>query len=146
MTVNANSLHHKPAYALHRTVTGSPIVADSSNLQTLYELPGNSRAAINCRRWKTVRVLISLTGGVTVSLEPLEVVEGEGAFPGATDTDRGFAASQAVIAALADGDFTDITINGGQLYLRLSAAVGAPTALSLFIAGHEVAISKSGQE
>lgn len=145
MTVRANTLHAKPEYALHRSFVGAPITPDTTNLQTLYELPGNFRAAINCARWKTVRVLVRLTGGTTVDLQPLEVVAGEGAFPGAADEDRGFAA-QAVIAGLGDGAFTDVTINGGLLYLRLHAVAGASTALKLFVAGHEVAVSLSGQE
>lgn len=141
-----NTLKHKPIYTVHRSLVGSPIAADSSDLQVLYELPGNLRAAISCRRWKTVRVLVRLVGGTTIDLQPLEVVEAEGAFPGATDTDRGFAAAGAVVAGLADGDFTDVTINGGRLYLRLHAVGGASTALMLFVAGHEVAVSLSGQE
>jgi hypothetical protein len=141
-----NTLEHKPVYTIHRSLVGAPVAPDNANLQTLYELPGNSRAGLNCRRWKTVRVFVSITGGTTIDLQPLEVVAGEGAFPGAADEDRGFGISQAVIAGLSDGDFTDITINGGMLYLRVHAVAGATTALSLFVAGHEVAVSRTGQE
>lgn len=138
-------LEHKPRYALHRSLAGAPIVADSADLETLYELPGNHRAALNCRRWKKARVLVRLTGGTTVDLQPLEVIAADGGFPGATDNDRGFAA-QEVIAGLSDGDVTDVAINGGRLYLRVHAVAGASTALKLFVAGHEVAVSLSGQE
>jgi hypothetical protein len=141
-----NTLQHKPIYTVHRTLTGAPIAADSATLETLYELPGNFRAALNCRRWKSVRALVRLTGGTTIDLAPLEVVEAIGGFPGAADPDRGFAPVGAVVAGLADGDFTDITINGGLLYLRLHAVGGASTALTLFVAGHEVAVSRTGQE
>jgi hypothetical protein len=146
MTARANSLRHKPDYTLHRSLSGAPIVADSANLQTLYELAGNFRAALNCRRWKSVRVFVRLTGGTTIDLQPLEVVEGAGAFPGATDEDRGFTASAAIVAGLSDGDFTDVTVNGGLLYLRVHAVAGASTALKLFVAGHEIAESLTGQE
>jgi hypothetical protein len=146
MTVRANTLQAKPAYTLHRKITGSPIVADDTDLEALYELPGNSRAALNCAGWKSVRVLVRLTGGTTINLQPLEVVAGEGAFPGATDPDRGFVESQAAVTLLADGDFTDVTVNGGLLYLRLAVVAAGGTALRLFVAGHERAISRTGQE
>lgn len=146
MTVRANTLHEKPQYTLHRKITGSPIAADSTNLQTLYELPGNSRAAINCRRWKSVRVLVRLTGGTTINLQPLEVVEADGGFPGASDTDRGFTESQAEETTLSDGDFADVTVNGGLLFLRLSVVAAGGTELKLYVAGHEVMESLTGQE
>ena len=146
MTVRANTLNHKPEYTLHRKLTGAPVAPDSADLEVLYELPGNFRAALNCRRWKTVRVLVRLVAGTTIDLQPLEVVEGAAAFPGSADVDRGFAASQAVVAGLSDGDFTDVTVNGGLLYLRVHAVAAASTSLKLFVAGHEVAVSKTGQE
>lgn len=141
-----NTLQHKPIYTLHRSLTGAPVAPDSSNLQTLYEMPGNFRAGLNCRRWKTVRAFVRLTGGTTIGVAPLEVIEAVGGFPGASDPDRGFAPVGAVVAGLVDGDFFDITINGGLLYLRVHAVGGASTALKLFVAGHEVAVSRTGQE
>lgn len=141
-----NTLQHKPIYTVHRTLIGTPVAADTADLEALYELPGNFRAGLNCRRWKTVRAFVRLTGGTTIGIAPLEVIEAIGGFPGAADEDRGLAPVGAVVAGLVDGDFFDITINGGLLYLRLHAVGGASTALALFVAGHEVAVSRTGQE
>lgn len=134
-----NAIQPKPVYTVHRKVTGSPVAADNSNLQTLYQVPGNSRAAINCAGWKTVRGFVALEGGTspTVDLVPLEKVEAEGGFPGATDEDAGFAVVGAAIASLADKETFSFPIHGGLLYLRIDAVSGAPTDVRVYLAGEE---------
>jgi len=153
------TLYPKPAFTLHRDEPqgGRVLAIDSANLQKLYEgdplagppdITPRSRQAVNCRRWKSARVYVVLEGGVapTVDLVPLEVVEGEGAFPGATDEDRGFAIIGAATGALSSGAIATVPVNGGLLFLRVSALVGAPTGLKVFVAGEEIMESLSGQE
>lgn len=159
MTVRANTLHPKPEFTPHRDEPQGDraLVIDSTDLQKLYEgdpgagppdITAKAQAALNCRRWKSVKVYVLLTGGAvpTVDLVPLEVVSGEGAFPGATDEDRGFAVSAAATGALSSGDMATVVIDGGLLFLRVSAITGAPTGLKVYVAGEEIVPSLTGQE
>lgn len=152
-------LQPKPNFLLHRDEPqGDRVLAiDAADLEDLYQgdplagppdITARENQGINCRRFKSVKVFVVLTGGVTptVDLVPLEVVEGEESFPGATDEDRGFAVMGAATGALSSGDTATVVVNGGVLFLRVSALVGAPTGLKVFVAGEEITESLSGQE
>lgn len=155
----ATGIKHKPDFLLHRDEPQGDrtLAIDSADLQKLYEgdpaagppdITARYRQGINCRRWKSVKVFILLTGGVTptVDLVPLEVVHANGAFTGATDPDRGFAVMGAATGALSSGGYATVEVNGGMLFLRVAALVGAPTGLKVFVAGEELMPSLTGQE
>lgn len=155
----ANMLKEKPEFTLHRDEPQGTrsLVADASDLEDLYQgdpgagppdITARYRQTLNCRRWKSVRVFVLLTGGTTptVDLVPLEVVEAEGAFPAATDTDRGFAVMGSATGALSSGESAVVDVNGALLFLRVSALTGSPTGLKVFVAGEEVMESLTGQE
>lgn len=153
------TLHPKPHFVLYRDEPQGDrtLAIDSADLQKLYEgdplagppdITARSRHVIRCRRWKSIKVFVLLEGGVapTVDLVPLEVVEGVGAFPGATDEDRGFVVMGVATGALSSGGIATVDVNGGVLFLRVSALTGAPTGLKVFVAGEEISPSLSGQE
>lgn len=154
-----SKLEQKPVFILHRNEPqgGRTLAIDAADLEDLYQgdplagppdITARDRMAIPCRRFKSVKVYVLLTGGTTptVDLVPVEVVEGEGAFPGATDEDRGFAVMGAATGALSSGDMATIPVNGAFLFLRVNALTGSPTGLKVFVAGEEVMDSLSGQE
>lgn len=137
MTVNANSLHVKPDYSQHRIKQGAPAVADTIvSLDALIEVPGNKQAAINCRGWDTVRVLVALVGvGATATIQPLEHVKAVNGFPNRTDVDQGFTVLGAATAGAVDGDVFSVTVNQCMLFLQITLLVNAPTDVKLFVAG-----------
>jgi hypothetical protein len=149
MTTRANTLHPKPDYTLHRKKVGAPVVIDEAILEDLFELPGNTRAAINCKGWKTVQVLTILGGGTspTVDITPLEHIKGDNIFPGSADVDQGFVPLAAALSGVVSGQLDEVTVNQGKLYLSITAVggVAAPTSAKIYVAGKERAISITGQ-
>ena len=159
--MTAHYIRPKPVFALHRDEPQGDrsLAIDDADLEDLYQgdplagppdITSRYRQAINCRRWKSVKVYVVLIGGAvpTATIVPLEVVEGEGAFPSgtATDNDRGFVVMGSAIGPLSSGDMVTVDVNGGLLFLRVSALTGAPTGLKVFVAGDELMDSLSGQE
>jgi len=156
--MGTSALRAKPDYTLHRNEPQGDraLAVDSTDLQSLYEgdplagppdVPAHDDHVLNCRRWKSVRVYVLLIGGAapTVDLVPLEVVSAEGAFPAATDVDRGFEVMGAATGALSSGDTAVITVNGALLFLRVSAFTGVPTGLGVYVVGEELMESLTGQ-
>lgn len=147
MTAKPNSLHPKPDYALHRSKSGAPVAIDTAALATLFAEPGNSRASISCKGWKTVQVLTRLGGGTspTVDIQPLEHLKGEDLF--GAGVDEGFAVLASTLAGVVDGQLDEVEVNQGRLYLRIDAVggVAAPTSVKFYVAGKERAISITGQ-
>lgn len=142
-----NMLHSKPHYTIHRSLVGAPVVADSANLNTLYQL--NSRGVINCRGWETVQGFVVIEGGSTptVTLQVLESVKCCNAFPGFVDEDNGFIQSiGGSIGPLAPGAFFEIQINQGVLFVRVAAFAGNPTALRVYLTGGKRGIAHTGQQ
>lgn len=152
-------LHAKPDYCLHRDEPqgARTLAVDSADLQKLYEgdpaagppdITARRKQYVNCRRWKSVRVYVLLTGGVTptVDLVPLEVVSAAGAFPGAADPDRGFVVMGSATGALGSGGLVTVDVYGALLFLRVSALTGSPTGLKVFVAGEEILPALTGQE
>jgi len=142
-----NTLHPKPHYTIHRSLVGTPAVADSGNLNTLYQL--HSRGAINCKGWETVQGFVVIEGGSTptVTLAALELVKCCNAFPGFTDEDNGFILSiGGSIGPLSPGAFFEVQINQGMLFMRVAAFAGNPTALRVYITGGKRGISHTGQQ
>jgi hypothetical protein len=137
MTVKANSLHVKPDYTQHRKKLGAPALPDSIvSLDALIEVAGNKQAAINCRGWDTVRVLVALVGvAATADIQPLEYLEAENGFPNRTDNDRGFTLLGAATAGAVDGDVFSVTVNQCMLFLQITALANNPTDVRLFVAG-----------
>ena len=149
MTAKPNSLHAKPDYTLHRKKVGAPVAIDTADLEDLFEEPGNSRASISCKGWKTVQVLTVLGGGTTptVDITPLEHVRGDNLFPGSADVDEGFVPLAAALSGVVSGQLDVVTVNQGRLYLSITAVggVAAPTSAKIYVAGKERAISITGQ-
>ena len=152
MTAKPNSLHPRPDYCLHRNIQSKEfnpavIVADSLNLQTLFETGRNDRASISCKGWKSVDFLIVMEGGAapTVDIQPLEHVRAEDAFPGATDEDEGFVVLASTIAGITSGGINEVVVDQGRLFLRLHAVANAPTDIRMYIRGKEKAVSATGQ-
>lgn len=149
MTAKPNSLHPKPDYTLHRKKIGAPVVVDTVSLEDLFEEPGNSRASISCKGWKTVQVLTILGGGTTptIDITPLEHIKGDTMFPGSADEDEGFVPLAAAISGIVSGQLDVVTVNQGRLYLSITGVGGAvsPTSAKIYVAGKERAISITGQ-
>ena len=147
MTARPNSLQAKPDYCLHRSKTGATVAADTVALATLFAEPGNSRASISCKGWKSVQVLTRLGGGTnpTVDIMPLEHIKGEDLF--GADVDEGFVVLASTLAGVVDGQLDEVTVNQGRLYLRIDAVGGGapPTSVKFYVAGKERAISITGQ-
>jgi hypothetical protein len=152
------TIYPKPKLTLHRNEPQGDrtLAVDASDLEDLYQgdplagppdITARSRQVISCKRWKSIRVLVLLSGGTTptVELTPLEVVEAEGAFAGADDADRGFVVMGAATSALSSGDSAVIDVDCGSVFLRVSALTGAPTGLKVFVTGEEIAESTTGQ-
>jgi len=105
------------------------------SLDALIEVPGNKQAAISCRGWDTVRVLVAIVGGgATATIQPLEHIEAVNGFPNRTDVDQGFVALGAATAGAVDGDTFSVTVNQARLFLQITALAGA-TAVRLYVAG-----------
>jgi hypothetical protein len=149
MTARPNTLLGKPNYCLHRKKLGSPVAADSADLEVLFELPGNSRASLSCRGWKTVQVLTILGGGTspTVDIALLEHVVADNGFPGSADVDEGFVVLDTTLSGVVSGQLDVVTVNQCNLYLRIDAVggVASPTSVKFYVAGKERAISITGQ-
>jgi hypothetical protein len=148
MTAKPNSLHPKPDYCLHRRIQAQEfnpavIVADSTNLTTLFGL--KETGVISCKGFKTVEFRVVFVGGAvpTVDIQPLEHIIAEDAFT--TPTDEGFVVLASTIASIGDGDINEVTIDQGRLFLRLHAVANAPTEIRMYVVGKERAISITGQ-
>lgn len=130
-----NVIYAKPDYNTHRTIrntdpaTGAPIavVADSAVLATVKA--ANPRGPLDCNGFETVFVAVTLTGGTTVTLQPLEAIT----LPDGTWEFRVLAANIGPLSAASQ--LQEVTVNGGNVFFRLDAVVGGPTVVEILVAG-----------
>jgi len=129
-----NTLVGKPKYTHHRIEEGAPVTADATDLVAL--LAANSRAAIDCAGFKTVKGFVILTGGTTptITLSPLEHVKYTATDGAAKDE---LHVTGANTSALSSGDMFEFTINGGRLFSRIHAVTGSPTKVEILLAAAE---------
>ena len=134
MSAPINTVSRKQDYALHNKQTGSPVVAETTNLTTLNASSG--RGAFNARGFNSVHGFVLLTGGTapTVTLQVLERVSYIDPFTGAASTrlvERGSS-----IGPLLDGETFEVeTAGGGLYYLRVDAVANSPTGVAVMVSG-----------
>lgn len=137
----------KPKYFLHRSAVAA---ADSSTLSTLLSPsaipPGGGgpvatlrRDIVDCAGWRTVEGFCTFTGGASpsVDLQVLEEVE-------LADGSRLFVPNGVIISGLTEGQLFEAVVSAGRAFMRVDAISGAPTNLSVYLAGgkrqdHDVA-------
>jgi hypothetical protein len=127
------SIHFKPKFTRHRSVTGAPVAADSTNLATLFDTPVAGAGASysgNAKGWDSVDAVVKLSGGAspTVSVQPLLLIEIDGSLE--------FVKLGNVLGPFSSGDHFSVDgVHGGRVFLRIDAVTGAPTGVDLHLAG-----------
>ena len=136
-----NTLYRKPEFTRHRKVEGAPVTTDPANLDTLFAGaggappnvdPGKGKAAINAQGYDTLWGFVKLTGGSSITLDPVEAVRFEG---DAGEQETFINHPDGPIGPLSDGDSFKLPIDGGgKWFFRIAGVVGAVTKAEVYLA------------
>lgn len=121
MTMMQNSLHPLPVLNIHRNVA-SPA---QDTIATVLK-----KAALNCTGFEALRAQVKFTGGTTpdVTIQPYYVGEKE-------DGSEEWFLLGSTFGPLSDTEGFDLTVDGGRVFLAISAINGAPTNLIIRVGG-----------
>ena len=127
-----NAIMPKPDYTHHRVKTGAPAVADVAVASlTATDL----RAALNCEGWSSIKVLVKLTGGTSIDVQPVEVVRYRDDDGASENTSEEAIVGGSTEAGVTDGDTFVLAVNGARVYLRVALVTGAVTKVEILAVG-----------
>jgi len=114
------------AGTLVRSVSGTPVAAESTTINDTNFPPANDTA---CYGWQTVKLVPKLTGGSspTVTIQVLERVASSTSFWSLGETS----------VPLSDGQSYELEVGGREVFFRLAAVTGSPTQVDLHCGGGE---------
>lgn len=128
------SLAPRPTYRRHRhEIAGAGITPDGA-IGTI----ATSRA-INCAGFESIRGVVLLVGGGSVTLQLLELIENETSGTKVlqyVDTGK-------ITGALTTGSTFEFDIHGARVFLRISAVTPGPTEAEVLLAGQEAGVNGS---
>jgi len=132
-----NVLYAKPNYNTHREIrkydgaTGAPLAVDDDSADLAVVKAANPKGPLDCGGFDTVFVAVDITAGgaADVTLQPLEAVT-------KPDGSWEFRVLAANIGPINEASqLQEVTVNGGNVFLRLHDTNGNPTVVEILVAG-----------